>query len=168
MEGEMWKPIKGYEGYYAISNKGNIVSLMFRNNQVCKPRIKHLSPTDNGNGYLIIGLKVDGNRKNFYIHRLVAEHFLEKKDGCEYVNHIDYNTKNNDVSNLEWCTQKDNVNHSIAHLHQRKCAETNTGEKHIHYRRGRYCVRVARKTLKVDKEFATLEEAVAFRNEVVG
>lgn len=166
MQGEMWKPIKGYEGYYAISNKGNVVSLMFRNNQVCKPKIKQLTPTDNGNGYLIIGLRDGSKRKNFYIHRLVAEHFIEKKYGCEYVNHIDCNPKNNDVSNLEWCTQQENVSHSAFHMRKPRavCKTTNTGEKYIRFRHNRYIVNYK----NTYKSFDNLDDAIAFRNEVVG
>ena len=117
---EKWKDIKGYENTYQVSNFGRIRSLdriyvqpskwgtpMFK-----KYKGKVLNPTDNGNGYLIISLRDDNrNRKNFYVHRLVAEHFLREIAGGEVVNHLDYNKKNNNVENLEWTTISGNTKH---------------------------------------------------------
>ena len=114
---EQWRTIEGFEGYYEISNLGRIRSL----DRVCNThsseagrRIKGqiMTPTDNGNGYLIVHLKQNGKRSSRYIHRLVAEAFLEKRIGCNVVDHIDYNKKNNAVDNLQWCTQRENVQRS--------------------------------------------------------
>lgn len=118
MKNEVWKDIRGYEKYYQISNLGRVRSLDRiikdeKNNRTFNIKGKIITPTDNGNGYLIIGLRKNGKRKNKYIHRLVAEAFLDKCDGQEYINHIDFNKKNNNISNLEWCTQKENINYSI-------------------------------------------------------
>lgn len=64
---------------------------------------------DNGNGYLTVGL--GGKRK--YIHRLVAEYFCKKpSDDHTQVNHIDGDKSNNNYSNLEWVTPKDNIKHA--------------------------------------------------------
>ena len=118
MKNEVWKDIRGYEKYYQISNLGRVRSLDRiikdeKNNRTFNIKGKIITPTDNGNGYLIIGLRKNGKRNNKYIHRLVAEAFLDKCDGQEYINHIDFNKKNNNISNLEWCTQKENINYSI-------------------------------------------------------
>lgn len=94
---EIWKDIKGYERLYQISNYGRVKSLVFNNNICKKKREKILSPTDNGKGYLIIGLRKNGKRKNYYIHRLVAEHFLKNDKNLKEVNHINFNKKNNSV-----------------------------------------------------------------------
>lgn len=168
MEGkpmETWKPIKGYEGYYAISNYGNVVSVMFRNNRLNKPKLTTVKPTDNGHGYLIVGLNLNGNRKNYYLHRLVAEHFVDNPKGLLYVNHKDYDTNNNLFTNLEWCTQKENVQYSVERMKKpkSKCKPTNTGEKYIRYTGNSY--RVNYKT--ISKNLGSLEEAIRFRNEVV-
>lgn len=95
-----WKPIKGYEGLYEVSDTGLVRS----NSTVLKPHIK--------NGYLAINL-YNKKCKHYYIHRLVAETFIDNKNNYKYVNHIDCDKHNNNVNNLEWCTQKENITHSI-------------------------------------------------------
>ena len=77
---EIFKDIKGYEGLYQISNIGRVKALVFRNGTTLKEKEKLLNPTDNGNGYLIIGLSKGGKKKNFYIHRLVAETFIDNPE----------------------------------------------------------------------------------------
>lgn len=57
-------------------------------------------------------MKVHINRRQFSVHRIVAEVYLEKKEGHNIVNHIDNNPKNNNVSNLEWSNPKLNYTHS--------------------------------------------------------
>lgn len=96
---EIWKDIKGYEGFYKISNLGNIKSM--RQGKILKPQ-------DNSRGYLRIHLKSDNTEKVFFVHRLVAEHFIEKKEGNNIVNHLDCNPHNNNAENLEWTTFKGN------------------------------------------------------------
>lgn len=107
---EIWKDIKGYEGYYQISNKGRIKSLprfrKARNNYVSKEKI--LKPAENSKGYFRVLLKTNNKNNRFFVHRLVAEHFLEKEKGKNIVNHLDCNPHNNVVSNLEWTTLKGN------------------------------------------------------------
>ena len=66
---------------------------------------------DNGHGYLSVSL-FNGREKRFYIHRLVAEMFIQNNKKYEEVNHIDGNKKNNKVENLEWCTSKENKQHA--------------------------------------------------------
>ena len=70
---------------------------------------------DNGNGYMSITIHTNNNSVTVYQHRLVAMAYCEKEQNQNYVNHIDFNTKNNHCSNLEWCTAKENMNHSIKH-----------------------------------------------------
>lgn len=113
---EIWKDIKDYEGLYQVSNYGKIKSLSrkvndYRGGIVKKEKL--LTPTDNGKGYQIIGLCKNNHRKNHYIHRLVADAFLENPNNYPQVNHKDYNTKNNCVDNLEWITTKDNIIYSL-------------------------------------------------------
>ena len=119
--GEQWRNIKGFEGSYQISNLGRIRSLDRVCGQMPRGYDRHITgnfmtPTDNGRGYLIVHLKKNGSRKSRYIHRLVAEAFIENPKGFPVVNHIDFNKKNNTVENLEWCTQKMNVQHSSVNM----------------------------------------------------
>ena len=163
----MWKDIKGYEGLYQISDLGRVKSLkkwvISRRKYIDSEAI--MNPTDNGHGYLIISLRKGTERKNHYIHRLVADAFVDKKDGCNCVNHIDYNKRNNTPKNLEWCTQGDNVRHSNLRMRKRRTVtHSKTGEQYIYERKGRF-------RLVIDKKeypsFATLDEAVKERDRIL-
>ena len=126
-----------------------------------------MKPFDNGHGYLMVSLTKNGIRKNFYVHRLVAAAFLEPISGMAEVNHIDHDRKNNCANNLEWSNRKENVRYSADLMkHPKKISKpSSSGEKYIHVRDGKY--RVVIKWLRVDRSFPSLEEAVAFRNEVI-
>lgn len=104
-EGEVWKKVDGYE--YEVSNYARVRSTSRYS------RKKMLIPSPNKSGYLRVQLHRDEIRKQFYLHRLVAMYFVDNPDSKEYVNHIDSNLRNNVPSNLEWCTQQENVAHSI-------------------------------------------------------
>ena len=163
---ETWKDIKGYEGKYQVSDKGRVKSLLFINNITKKKREKILSCIDNGNGYLYISLSKNGKRENHYVHRLVADAFLKRKKHHTVVNHKDYNRKNNDVNNLEWCTTLENIRHSIPNMHNEKAHSktTNTGEKYITlYYDGYYKVRCPKAK---ERRFKTFEEALAYKKAV--
>lgn len=167
MSREVFKDIAGYEGKYQIGNKGTVKSLLFVNNKTELKREKVLSPFNNGKGYYVISLRKCGKRKNFYIHRLVAEAFLQRENGKNVVNHKDHDTLNNDVKNLEWCTQKENVLFSVDRMkHEKtKCKPTNTGEKYIRKYKNSYRVQIHR--LGICKQFKTLEEAKEYKRLVM-
>ena len=168
---EEWRDVRGYEGLYQISNKGRIKSLeryvknSRKGNRLIKEKV--LNPTDNGHGYKIIGLRYKGKRKNHYIHRLVAEAFVDNPNNKNYINHIDYDRGNNNADNLEWCTQKENIHYSIERMsHPRKITHTNTGEKYIHRikKSGKYRVVIYHKHYAT---IDTLEEAVKTRDRLI-
>lgn len=100
---EIWKDIEGYEGKYQVSNFGQVKSMIGQE--------KVLHPKKHRNGHLQIGLHKDKKRKTMYIHRLVAQAFIPNPDNLPCVNHKDENPNNNNVDNLEWCTQKYNCNY---------------------------------------------------------
>lgn len=103
---ELFKEVVGYEGKYAVSNLGNVMSLNYLNTK----KSKLLTPIKHHGGYLIVHL---GENKIKMIHTLVAEAFIPNPEGKRFVNHIDGNKHNNSVSNLEWVTSKENMNHAI-------------------------------------------------------
>lgn len=64
-------------------------------------------------GYLQVQL-IDENRREFkYVHRLVADAFLPNPNNLPVINHLDFDVQNNNIDNLQWCTQEENVHHSI-------------------------------------------------------
>ena len=109
---EIWKDIPEYEGLYQISNYGQIKSLTFINKQCKKKREKILKSYINNRGYKIIKLTKNKTKKAFFIHRLVAENFIDNLENKKEVNHIDGNKLNNNVKNLEWCTRSENMHHA--------------------------------------------------------
>ena len=103
---EVFKDIEGFEGKYQVSNKGNVKSL----NYLGTKRPKNLKPTRHHLGYMIVKL---GKNNWSMVHTLVAKAFIPNIEGKKYVNHIDGNKANNNVTNLEWVTSKENMNHAI-------------------------------------------------------
>lgn len=105
---EIWKDIEGYEGYYQVSNWGNVRSLDFRR----RGTVSLLRQNKASQGYLIVRLFKNKKWKNCYVHRLVGMAFLENPNCFKEINHKDENKQNNHVDNLEWCTPKFNTNYS--------------------------------------------------------
>ena len=108
---EEWRPIEGYEGLYEVSSYGRVRSLDRYDSRNHFIEGKLLKNKNNGNGYLLCTLSKNGIVKNKYIHRLVAEAFIERPDCLYEVNHKDENKTNNNVTNLEWCDRKYNMNY---------------------------------------------------------
>lgn len=100
---EQWKQVIGYEGLYEVSNYGNVRNA--NSGHV-------LSQSNTTTGYKKVELYKNG-RKSLKVHRLVAFAFINNVDGKPYINHKNGNKADNRVENLEWSTQKENVNHAI-------------------------------------------------------
>ena len=109
--------IKDYEGIYAITTNGEIWSYPKESN--INKKGKWLTPGEGGKyrkigrGYKQVVLYKKGKKENRRIHRLVAETFIPNPFNKIQINHINGNTKNNHVSNLEWVTPSENINHAI-------------------------------------------------------
>jgi hypothetical protein len=84
---------------------------------------KILKPTITPDGYHSVCLYYQGKTKTFLVHRIIAECFIENKFNKPDVNHDDGNKLNNNVTNLEWSTKKENVNHFLEKLSDRKYGE---------------------------------------------
>jgi hypothetical protein len=111
---EEWRDIIGYEGYYQVSNIGNVRSLdriiptKAGYSRLRKGRFLSLLDC---NGYVVVNLSIENRSKIHYVHRLVLSSFTlySKLE----INHIDGDKKNNIISNLEYVTKKENQNHAL-------------------------------------------------------
>ena len=114
---EEWRPVKGFEGLYEVSNLGRIKSLSYtkNNGRMYRPRNykeKIIKTYVDAFGYVYVMLAKKGEKqKHGKIHRLVAEAFITNENNLPMVNHKDENKQNNSVNNLEWCTAQYNLNY---------------------------------------------------------
>ena len=115
---EIWKDIEGYEGCYAVNNLGSVKSLARIKKRgkygdyLTKEKI--LKQIQTRYGYMVVGLCKSGKTSQIFVHRLVANAFIEKKSGKEYVNHRNGVKHDNQVENLEWVNAKENAEHAAA------------------------------------------------------
>ena len=132
---EEWKYIKGYEGLYQVSNLGRVKSLKryvqnhsglqyLKEEQIRKPSER--KDKRKKQGYLAVQLYKDNKSKNCYIHRLVAEAFVENPYNKKTVNHINGDKHDNRAINLEWSSYRENNIHAIEvglndSKHKRNC-----------------------------------------------
>lgn len=129
---ERWLPVSGYEGIFEISDKGRfkVLPTTTVGSRYGRP-MRHsrgervLSPSlGGGRNYRRVLPQVNGVVRKFYIHRLVAEHFVPGRFDGATVNHKDGNKDNNSATNLEWITRSENTRHqwSIGLLNSRGIA----------------------------------------------
>ena len=113
---EIFKEIEGYEGLYAVSNYGHIKSLprkIFNHKGFWNREERIIKPEKDSKGYLRVSFCVNGKSHTFKVHRLVAQAFIPNPECKPQVNHIDGNKQNNNVENLEWCTNQENQIHAV-------------------------------------------------------
>lgn len=125
---ELWKDVKGYEGYYKVSNMGRVKSLKRINSYGRTVNEKILTNTLNNTGYLRVKISKNNVQKNISVHRLVAQAFIQNPYNLPMINHKDENKLNNMVENLEWCDNKYNSNYGtkprkIGNNHKKKIAQ---------------------------------------------
>jgi NUMOD4 motif/HNH endonuclease len=117
---EIWKDIEGYEKFYEVSNLGRVRSfdrlVKTENPNIAHPSVRTvhsqiLAPSNRA-GYPRLCLCKEGQKKYFYVHRLVATAFIPNPENKPQVNHINGIKANNNVENLEWLTARDNQIHA--------------------------------------------------------
>jgi hypothetical protein len=128
------KAVKGYEGYYEVDQFGRVYSVDRiipvndnGRNYSKQLQAKQMKQSVNTNGYKIVSLTKDGKTKNLYVHRLVAEAFVQNEDELPMVNHKDEDKTNNFAENLEWCNASYNRTYGKA---VEKQAKKLRGKKH--------------------------------------
>ena len=115
---EIWKDIKDYEGHYQVSNLSRVKSIKFGKEIILKQNIRR--------GYYYVCLSKNGIAKNYFVHRLVAQAFIDNTDNLPCVNHKDEDKLNNNVDNLEFCSVLYNNTYNERH---KKIAEKNINGK---------------------------------------
>jgi hypothetical protein len=139
---EIYKPIEGFNDYY-VSNYGNIKS----------NKTNRLLKIQKSSRYSTVGLSNENKRSNFLIHRLVAKSFIPNSENKLTVNHINHDTYDNRVENLEWSTQKEQNEHNY-----------NTETEKRQTNRARSVICFDKLTKQQFKEFRSLSEASIWLN----
>jgi hypothetical protein len=102
----IWKPVFGFESLYIINGKGVIKSLHSKNpGKVIKPRLDRA-------GYFTVRLNKAGKSYTKYVHRLIAEAFVDNLFDKLIINHLDGNKTNNSIKNLQWVNHCENIKHA--------------------------------------------------------
>ena len=107
MKSENWVDINGYEGKYQVSDMGNV-----RSTNQGQHHDKVLTERLGTHGYNRASLSSGGIVREYRVHRLVAQAFIDNPDGKENINHINGIRNDNRVSNIEWCTKSENAIHA--------------------------------------------------------
>jgi hypothetical protein len=112
IEGELWKPISGYDNRYEVSDLGRVRRVKGRGSSKSHPRL--LRPAPDTAGYIRINIFYEGKVYGNSVHQLVALAFIGPCPEGYEVNHIDLDKANNRVENLEYLSHLDNVRHAYA------------------------------------------------------
>lgn len=118
LDGEIWKPVKGYEDLYLVSNMGRVKTLdkIFPNTLTGGTSLRKgrlIKPILQKSGYCHVGLWRNGKCKQSRLHRLVADAFCPNDDSLNktQINHLNENKQDNRAENLAWCTAQENTLH---------------------------------------------------------
>ena len=120
LHNEEWRDVVGWEGLYQVSNLGRVKSLsrsiVYKDGREYKYPSKIIKNQKVSTGYRSVTLYRVNGKKQYSVHRLVAETFIPNPNKYLEVNHKDENKHNNCVSNLEWCTSLYNNTYNNVHL----------------------------------------------------
>ena len=113
LPGEEWRDVVGYDGYYMVSNLGRVASF----HRAMHPVLLKSNPK--AGSYCKVTIRKDGVVKTFQVHQLVAISFIPNPHNYRSIDHIDGDKRNNNISNLRWCTDSQNQNNPITRIKQR-------------------------------------------------
>ena len=175
---EIWKDIKNYEGFYQVSSLGRIRSLdrticqksKYGTTMIKKYKGKIIAPQTQQSKYYVVYLIKQRERRRLYVHKLVADAFIPNPLNKKEINHKDCDKYNNNVTNLEWVTRKENLEHAVRSGltgKQRNYCISATGEKYIGIRNGKYRLNFNWNNIRHDRCYNTLEEAIKKRDELL-
>ncbi len=165
-----WKPVKGYEGYYEVSNNGSVRSInrviVRKDGEVRSYNGRTLKFSLSFGGYKQVVLMKNGVSKTFKIHRLVAISFIPNKKNYLCVNHINGIVLDNNTNNLEWCTHQYNTKHSYIKLgripvHGEKSNMAKLSLKQVHEIRKKYIPR-KNSYRKIAEEYGVCESTIGY------
>ena len=148
MEEEIWKPIKDFPDY-EVSNLGRVCSYKYKEPHILKPALHK--------GYCFLRLSQNNEGKVLYIHRLVAETFIPNPFGLPIADHINRQPADNRVTNLRWVTHSGNMLNIDRTNKNIKILSGNRYRVRFHKEKKEYC-----------RIFKTLEEALSYRDSVLG
>lgn len=130
---KIWKRIENFNDYY-ISNFGDIIKDNYKSRNSENSKMKAIKPCIKDNGYLQVNLYQKQNKKSYkkYIHRLVAETFIQNPNNYPIINHKNGVKDDNRVDNLEWCNYSHNIEHAYNNnLRVRKYGKNNKLSRHF-------------------------------------
>lgn len=108
---EIWKPVKGYEGLYEVSNIGRVKSKR-ANTRIADKTDRIMKQKVDSHGYYRVNLYKNGKMKAYIVSRMVAEAFIPNPTNLPQVGHANDDQTNNTVENLYWTDSKENNNHN--------------------------------------------------------
>lgn len=161
---EIWKDVVGYEGYFMVSESGKVKSLprevVKRDGRNFFMKEGKVLNTFLTKGYKRVALRNGSEQRKFTVHRLVAEAFIPKEVGRDFVNHLDGNRLNNHYSNLEWVSMIENNCHRFD---KTKTTTPYTGVSWIKAKQRYVATMCINKKQKTIGHFLTAEDAYAAR-----
>lgn len=149
---EEWRDVVGYEGSYMVSNLGRVKSLPKTkggNHNQYTSHEKIMKTNLNQGGYVCVNLHKDKKLKRFLVHRLMAESFLPKEDGKDFIDHINGIRNDNRVENIRRCTHYENDTFPLAIENKREASQKVHTTKEFRSKRS-----------KIMKEYYSKEENI--------
>ena len=105
---EIWKDVPGFEGIYQVTRDGRVRSLdrttLYKDKHLRFVSGREMKPFMDRHGYKVVTLKKNRYKKHWFVHRIVGITYIPNPDNLPQINHKDEVKTNNNVENLEWCT----------------------------------------------------------------